>query len=60
MTNVNIPGKVMLSGEYAVLYGGTSVLVPVPRYMKFEESEFPPENPYTKVVQEALKISIDE
>jgi len=27
MISVDVPGKVMLSGEYAVLYGGTAVLV---------------------------------
>ena len=34
MTSVRIPGKVMLSGEYAVLYGGTAAMAPVPRFLQ--------------------------
>lgn len=35
---MRIPGKVMLSGEYAVLYGATAVLMPVPRYLTVTEA----------------------
>jgi len=37
MTKVIIPGKVMLSGEYAVLRGWTAVLIPVPRSVIISE-----------------------
>jgi phosphomevalonate kinase len=30
---IRIPGKVMLSGEYAVLHEGTAVMLPVPRWL---------------------------
>jgi phosphomevalonate kinase len=39
MTEVVVHGKVMLSGEYAVLHGGTAVLVPAPHYAVFSECD---------------------
>jgi len=54
---VKVPGKVMLSGEYAVLFGGTAVLVPVDRYLVVSEgvaiAQAPP-----PVVKHALEIPI--
>jgi len=50
----------MLSGEYAVLYGAKSVLVPVPRYLELSESIAPPEISRSKVVDIALKYHIPQ
>lgn len=36
--SVRVPGKVMLSGEYAVLHGGTAVLLPVNRFLEVRET----------------------
>jgi len=60
LKKVRIPGKVMLSGEYAVLYGATAVLIPVPRYLEIAEASMPPQSEYSKVVDIALKHSIPE
>ena len=60
LKSVRTPGKVMLSGEYAVLYGGTAVLMPVPRYLEIKESEIPQSSGYSKVVQTALEYPIPE
>ncbi len=59
MMEVKIPGKVMLSGEYAVLHGGTAVLVAVNRHLIVAESEYNTEegNP---VVAQALKVYLPE
>ncbi len=57
---VRIPGKVMLSGEYAVLYGAWSVLTQVPRYLTFTESDEPPETHYPPPVETARTIEIPE
>ena len=58
MSEVNIPGKVMLSGEYAVLYGGMAVMVPVTRQLRVTRSEFPYNEIYPPVVQAALSTPI--
>jgi mevalonate kinase len=60
MISIKVPGKVMLSGEYAVLYGGTAVLVPVPFYLKLNETELAPEKKYSPIVIEALAYHIPE
>jgi phosphomevalonate kinase len=60
MTAVRVPGKVMLSGEYAVLYGATAVLVPVPRHLTATAAGTPPEVPYSPVIQAARRVSIPE
>ena len=60
MKKVRIPGKVMLSGEYAVLYGGTAVLVPVPRFLEITEISNAPEKPYPRVVNVGLEYKITE
>jgi mevalonate kinase len=60
LTYVKIPGKVMLSGEYAVLYGGMSVLLPVPRYLEFSEIDSGAVNQYSPVVREAVDLDIPE
>jgi mevalonate kinase len=38
LNEIRVPGKLMLSGEYAVLYGGESLLVPVNRYLTIKET----------------------
>jgi mevalonate kinase len=60
LTRVKIPGKVMLSGEYAVLYGGMSVLMPVPRFIEFSEIDSGTIESYSPVVTEATKLEIPE
>ncbi len=39
MARVSIPAKLMLSGEYAVLYGAPAVLLPVPRFLHVSAGE---------------------
>ncbi|MCB2212348.1 hypothetical protein KQI52_09585 [bacterium] len=57
---VRVPGKVMLSGEYLVLIGGTAVLVPVPRYMTLTSVDSADPSSDTPVVREALAEPIPE
>ncbi len=57
---VRVPGKVMLSGEYAVLFGGTAVLVPVPRYLTATVVEEPDLHKINPVISEALREPIRE
>lgn len=61
-TSVSVPGKVMLSGEYAVLHGGTAVLVPVEerRMVLHPTGSGAPEDAPTPVVREALSLEIEE
>ncbi len=60
MKKVRVHGKIMLSGEYAVLHGGTSVLMPVPNYLTIEESEANQSGRLSLIVQKALEIIIEE
>jgi len=60
MIAVQVPGKVMLSGEYAVLHGGSAVMVPVPRYLKLKEIAKSDSMVYSAVVAGALEIAISE
>ncbi|MFH0883719.1 MAG: hypothetical protein V2A56_12090 [bacterium] len=53
---VHVPGKVMLSGEYAVMHGGTAALAPVDRWLTVREGQAV-ETP-SPVVEEALKQKI--
>ncbi|MBD3234036.1 MAG: hypothetical protein GF315_09980 [candidate division Zixibacteria bacterium] len=57
---VAVPGKVMLSGEYAVLYGGSAVLSPVPRYLKVAESDSPTPENENPIVKNAMQYPIPE
>lgn len=57
MHSVDVSGKVMLSGEYAVLYGGTAAMVPVGRSLTAaDEPESEPQ--LTAVAQAALAVDI--
>ncbi|MDP8206207.1 MAG: hypothetical protein P9L92_06045 [Candidatus Electryonea clarkiae] len=58
--SVKVPGKVMISGEYAVLYGGTAILLPVPKYMIVSENYEPSDTDYSPVVKSALSYLIPE
>lgn len=58
MYSVRIPGKVMLSGEYAVLHGATAVLVPLRRYFRLNRADEQVERVYPPVVRAALEIPI--
>jgi phosphomevalonate kinase len=60
MKTIQIPGKVMLSGEYAVLYGGTAVMAPVPRYLNLTVSEDDNQGACSPIIEEALKYPIPE
>lgn len=55
-----MPGKVMLSGEYAVLYGGSAVLFPVPRFLKITESNAPTAENTNPVVKNAIQYPVPE
>ncbi|MCK4656823.1 MAG: hypothetical protein KAT85_07305, partial [candidate division Zixibacteria bacterium] len=60
MRTVRIPGKVMLSGEYAVLHGGTAVLVPVPRYLTITEAQSTDPDQQSPVIRAALDFPLKE
>ncbi|MBZ0263611.1 hypothetical protein K8I28_03000 [bacterium] len=55
---VRVPGKVMLSGEYAVLYGGSSALCPVSRYLELSEAPQNPTTSYPPTLEAALREEI--
>lgn len=59
MTKIRVHGKVMLSGEYAVLHGGTAVLMPVPNYLIIEESGQDKSEHLSPLVKKALEYPID-
>ncbi len=60
MKTIQVQGKVMLSGEYAVLYGGTAVLAPVPCYLKLAVSNDVDPGASSPMVEAALKYPIAE
>lgn len=57
---VRIPGKVMLSGEYAVLHGAWAVLMPVERFLTVSEVEASGDELVSPVILEALRESVPE
>jgi phosphomevalonate kinase len=59
-SGLRIPGKVMLSGEYAVLAGATAVLLPVPRYLKLARAAAEPEGGYPPALAAARDIAVHE
>lgn len=60
LVSVRVPGKVMLSGEYAVLYGGHAVLIPAPHYLEITVSRSGGIEELTPVVKASLDIKIPE
>jgi len=60
LKKIRVPGKVMLSGEYAVLYGAKSVLAPVPRFIEVIELSQSPDAAYSPVIRSALNQGIPE
>jgi phosphomevalonate kinase len=50
----------MLSGEYAVLYGGTAVMAPVPRHLIIKESNEMNSSSLPPVASEALNLDVKE
>lgn len=58
MDTVRIPGKVMLSGEYAVLDGATAVLLPVPRWLQAKRVLAAPPEGYSPVVAAARELAV--
>ena len=60
LSEIKIPGKVILSGEYAVLYGGTAVVAPAERYITVSET-IPLEGElHTPIINAALEYPLDE
>ena len=55
-----VPGKVILSGEYAVMHGGTAVIVPAERFVTVSECRENDEPEFTPVIKSALEFPIDE
>ena len=58
MRSVEIPGKVLLSGEYAVLCGGTAVVAPLPRFLRVAPAGPGVPGDRSPVVQAAREIPI--
>ncbi len=58
MQEVRIPGKVMLSGEYAVLHGAPAVLLPVDRQLIVMKAERAPRDGYAPAVAAARALPI--
>jgi len=57
---IKIPGKVMLSGEYAVLEGGKAVLAPINRFLEIWEDPDNPSVETTPIIGFALNESVPE
>jgi mevalonate kinase len=57
---LKIPGQVMLTGEFAVLFGGTAIMMPVPRFIKLTEMDMVPDKPYSPFIQMAFRHPIPE
>jgi len=60
LRKIHVPGKVMLSGEYAVLYGAKSALMPVPRFIEVMELNQPADDDYSPALRAALNQVIPE
>jgi mevalonate kinase len=60
MKKLSVHGKIMLSGEYAVLHGGTAVLMPVPNYLTIEETQEHQLGQLSPIVKKSLEIPIEE
>jgi len=60
MTAVRVPGKVMLSGEYAVLSGGAAALLPAPRYLTLSDEGDLAFYELPGVLRDVLQHPVDE
>jgi len=58
--SVRVPGKVMLSGEYAVLLGATAALLPVPRYLELAAADAEPAGGYPPALAAARALAVPE
>jgi phosphomevalonate kinase len=58
MNTVRVPGKVMLSGEYAVLDGAAAIMLPVQRFLTATRVPAGPAGGYGPVVAAARDIEI--
>lgn len=59
MMTIRIPGKVMLSGEYAVLHEGRALMMPVHRYVTISDESGSEEESLSPVVRLALTYPIE-
>ncbi len=57
---LSVPGKVMLSGEYAVLHGGTAAMLQVPQRLHLTLCAAEPPGGYPAAAQAARRIRIRE
>ncbi len=55
-----IPGKVMLTGEYAVMFGGESLLSPLPLKLKISHSKNEPMVHQSPLINHAIEFTIDQ
>jgi phosphomevalonate kinase len=60
VSEIRIPGKVLLSGEYAVLCGGTAVALPVPRYFTVRPATAMPSMSYPPVAAAAFSYTLPD
>lgn len=60
LNELKIPGKVILSGEYAVLYGGTAVVAPAERFISVSETEPNNGDHSTPIITAALDYPLKE
>ncbi len=60
MSEIKIPGKVILSGEYAVLFSGTAVALPVPRYLYVHPAAQHPAQGYPPAAEAGFSAYVPE
>jgi len=60
LSEIKIPGKVILSGEYAVLYGGTAVIAPAERYVTISETAPQNGDRQTPIINAAVDYPLKE
>ncbi len=60
LNEIKVPGKVILSGEYAVMCGGTAVVAPCERYITVSETAPQNGDHTTPIISAALEYSLAE
>jgi len=60
LNEIKVPGKVILSGEYAVMYGGTAVVAPCERYVTVSETASQNGDHTTPIISAALEYPLTE